>query len=243
MFEVHLDEMIDQEKYFDDSYAELNFADVVAINKFDKRGALDALRDVRKQYKRNHNLWDAEDESLPVIGTIASQFNDPGTNQLYVKLIARLAEKTGSPLTSSFVITDEMSEKIFIIPPHRTRYPSEISENNRKYDQWVAQQATLADKLYRVQGALMELEAATQNTDIELAAAQLRTTYDRLKLDFDPRNWEIIQSWENKRKLYKDPEYSFQVLISEWTPLNGAVGDIATAAVQWPISGDITKTT
>jgi methylmalonyl-CoA mutase len=70
----------------------LDFADVVAINKFDKRGALDALRDVRKQYKRNHNLWDAEDESLPVIGTIASQFNDPGTNRLYVKLISTLVE-------------------------------------------------------------------------------------------------------------------------------------------------------
>ena len=189
----------------------LDFADVVAINKFDKRGALDALRDVRKQYKRNHNLWDADDESLPVIGTIASQFNDPGTNQLYVKLIHTLAEKTGASLQSSFTITDEMSEKVYIIPPNRTRYLSEISENNRGYDQWVAKQAEIADKLYRLQGALNELDASAKSEDATLALTQLRASYDRIKLDLDPHNWEILQTWEKKRALYKDAEYTFQV--------------------------------
>ena len=65
----------------------LDFADVVALNKFDKRGSLDAIRDVKKQYRRNHNLWDAKDEDIPVYGTIASQFNDPGMNNLYKHLI------------------------------------------------------------------------------------------------------------------------------------------------------------
>ena len=189
----------------------LDFADVVAINKFDKRGALDALRDVKKQYRRNHNLWEADDDSLPVVGTIASQFNDPGTNRLYVKLISTLVEKTGAPLASSFKITDEMSEKIFIIPPHRTRYLSEISENNRKYDNWATHQAAIADKLYRIQGAINELEQTGANKDAELASQHLKATFDRIKLDFDPHNWEIIQSWEAKRALYKNPEYSFQV--------------------------------
>jgi methylmalonyl-CoA mutase len=189
----------------------LDFADVVAINKFDKRGALDALRDVRKQYKRNHNLWDAEDDSLPVIGTIASQFNDPGTNQLYVKLIHTLAEKTSAPLSSSFTITNEMSEKVYIIPPNRTRYLSEISESNRGYDQWVDKQAEIADKLYRMQGALAELENMSSSDDSALALKHLQASYDRIKLDMDPHNWEILQSWEKKRALYKDPEYTFQV--------------------------------
>ena len=76
----------------------LDFADVVAINKFDKRGAQDALRDVRKQFKRNHDLWDAQDSDLPVVGTIASQFNDPGTNELYRRMMNTLAEKTGADL-------------------------------------------------------------------------------------------------------------------------------------------------
>ncbi len=80
----------------------LDFADVVAINKFDKRGAQDAVRDVKKQYKRNHQLWDADDDKLPVVGTIASQFNDPGTNNLYVRLMETIKSKTGVDFHSTF---------------------------------------------------------------------------------------------------------------------------------------------
>src|SRR5690606_36972089 len=104
----------------------LDFADVIALNKFDKRGALDALRDVRKQYQRNNQLWDKKVDDMPVFGTIASQFNDPGTNQLYRKVVDTLVAKTGVALESTFVVTNEMSEKVFVIPPSRTRYLSEI---------------------------------------------------------------------------------------------------------------------
>src|SRR5690606_17128444 len=115
----------------------LDFADLVAINKFDKRGSLDALRDVKKQYQRNHQLWNADLDSLPVYGTIASQFNDPGMNTLYKAVMDRINEKAGGSFDSTFEITREMSEKVFVIPPHRTRYLSEIAENNRKYDETV----------------------------------------------------------------------------------------------------------
>jgi methylmalonyl-CoA mutase len=187
----------------------LDFADVVAINKFDKRGALDALRDVRKQYKRNHQLWDADDDTLPVIGTIASQFNDPGTNQLYVQLISRVAEKTGANLKSSFQITDEMSEKVFIIPPNRTRYLSEISENNRTYDRWVNEQCKIAEKLQALHNSIRILEESNdKDTD---TIKILQGSLDRIKLDFDPRNWELLQTWEQKRMLYKNAEYKFKV--------------------------------
>jgi isobutyryl-CoA mutase len=188
----------------------LDFADVVAINKFDKRGALDALRDVRKQYKRNHQLWDAEDDSLPVVGTIASQFNDPGTNELYKKLMDKIVEKTGAPLKSQFAITEAMSEKVYIIPPHRTRYLSEISETNRAYDAWALRQAEIADKLYALQGAIAEMEHQS-GSDQETALRVLKASFDRIKLDLDPHNWEIIQSWPHKRELYKNAEYKFQV--------------------------------
>ena len=73
----------------------LDYADIVCINKFDKAGALDALHDVRKQYKRNHGLWNAKDEELPVIGTSASQFNDEGINELFEKLLHKVERKTG----------------------------------------------------------------------------------------------------------------------------------------------------
>src|SRR3954451_16589968 len=79
----------------------LDFADVVALNKFDKRGAMDALRDVRKQYQRNHKAFAQKVDEMPVVGTIASQFNDPGTNRLYRVLIDRIVDKTKADLTSS----------------------------------------------------------------------------------------------------------------------------------------------
>jgi methylmalonyl-CoA mutase len=125
----------------------LDFADVIALNKFDKRGALDALRDVKKQYQRNHQLWTEKPEDMPVFGTIASQFNDPGTNQLYKHVMDKIAEKTSVALHSTFAITREMSEKIFVIPPHRTRYLSEIAESNRSYDNWVNEQSVTAQKI------------------------------------------------------------------------------------------------
>src|SRR5690606_9144968 len=126
----------------------LDFADIIALNKFDKRGALDAVRDVKKQYKRNHLLFEAKDEDLPVYGTIASQFNDPGMNALYRKIMQTIVEKTGAKLDTTFGVSSETSEKIYIIPPERTRYLSEISENNRAYDKWTLKEGETADKLY-----------------------------------------------------------------------------------------------
>ena len=135
----------------------LDFADLVAINKFDKRGALDALRDVKKQYMRNNDLWDIPQDKLPVFGTIASQFNDPGMNQLYGAIMDELAKKTNSNLNSSYEVSDEMSEKIFVIPPSRVRYLSEISENNRAYDKKVVEQVEVAQKLYGIYKTICSL--------------------------------------------------------------------------------------
>lgn len=182
----------------------LDFADVIALNKFDKRGALDALRDVKKQYQRNHQLFDQNPDDMPVYGTIASQFNDPGTNGLYRVLMNKIVERTGAELESGYEVTAEMSEKIFIIPPQRNRYLSEISENNRSYDEWVAQQAEVADKLYAIQRTI---ESVTDESLTKVLSAEL----DRVKLDLDPHNWELLQSWEEKRKKYTDPIYSFKV--------------------------------
>ena len=189
----------------------LDFADIVAINKFDKRGALDAIRDVKKQYKRNHNLWDAKDEELPVFGTIASQFNDPGTNALYKAIMDKIVDKTGAQdLKSTFNITDEMSEKVFIIPPHRTRYLSEISENNRKYDEWVTQQADIAEKLYGIQTSINTLQNTTLE-DKDRLVKRLQEEFENIKKDLNPHNWDILQHWEAKKAQYKVPEYKFKV--------------------------------
>lgn len=205
----------------------LDFADIVAINKFDKRGALDALRDVKKQYQRNHNLWHEDPETMPVFGTIASQFNDPGTNSLYKAIMDKIVEKTGADLKSTFEITREMSEKVFVIPPSRTRYLSEIAENNRKYDETVLSQVEVAQKLY---GIYKTIESVTNVKialskfgldDESLNKAQtpqnaefvglLKKEFDRVKMNLDPYNWEIIFTWDDKVNKYKNPVYSFKV--------------------------------
>ena len=212
----------------------LDFADLVAINKFDKRGSLDALRDVKKQYQRNHNLWDANLDTLPVFGTIASQFNDPGMNTLYKAIMDKVHEKTNSDLKSTFQITREMSEKIFVIPPHRTRYLSEIAESNRKYDVTAVSQEQVAQKLY---GIFKTLESVSGKSPIlnkagidddsvlpnalELEKAGvaenkiflnlLLNQFEKVKMDLDSYNWEIILTWDEKVNKYKNPVYTFKV--------------------------------
>ncbi|MBI3511000.1 MAG: methylmalonyl-CoA mutase family protein [Bacteroidetes bacterium] len=185
----------------------LDFADVIALNKFDKRGAMDALRDVRKQFKRNHQLWKTDDEKLPVVGTIASQFNDPGMNHLYRRVIDKIAEKTGAKLKSSFRITDEMSEKIYIIPPARTRYLSEITENNRGYDKKAKQQSAIAQDLY----ALKKSIDIFKKNKSEKSAADLEKEYKKLKPELDPKNLKLIEGWPEKAQQYKNEFYKFNV--------------------------------
>ena len=202
----------------------LDFADLVALNKFDKRGALDAIRDVKKQYQRNHNLWDVDTNTMPIFGTIASQFNDPGMNTLYKSIMDKIVEKTGAELQSTFEITREMSEKIFVIPPHRTRYLSEIAENNRKYDETALSQVEVAQKLY---GIFKTVESVSETKPMLTKAGidhnfvipkesqvfmnLLLDQFDKVKMNLDPYNWEIILTWDEKVNKYKNPVYSFKV--------------------------------
>jgi methylmalonyl-CoA mutase len=204
----------------------LDFADLVAINKFDKRGSLDALRDVKKQYMRNNNLWDIPQDELPVFGTIASQFNDPGMNTLYKAIMDKLVEKIDADLKSTFTISKEMSEKIFIIPPSRTRYLSEISENNRAYDKKVREQVEVAQKLFGIFKTLesvLETKPELDKSGIDSKSISsskvenkdfiklLLGEFDRVKLNLNPYNWEIITGWNEKVNRYKNPIYSFKV--------------------------------
>ncbi|MBD3583566.1 methylmalonyl-CoA mutase family protein [Flavobacterium selenitireducens] len=202
----------------------LDFADLVAINKFDKRGALDALRDVKKQFQRNHQLWDADLDTLPVFGTIASQFNDPGMNTLYKAIMDKVHEKTNSGLESSFKISKEMSEKIFVIPPGRTRYLSEIAENNRKYDASANAQQKVAQTLFGIYRTIasvsgqelaltkfgLDSDGVNTNDNAEFIKLLLGE-FDRVKMNLDAYNWEIILNWQEKVTKYKNPVYSFKV--------------------------------
>jgi methylmalonyl-CoA mutase len=187
----------------------LDFADVIALNKFDKRGALDAIRDVKKQYKRNHNLWETPEEEIPVFGTIASQFNDPGMNQLYRAIVGRINEKFGG-LESSFELTAGQSEKIYIIPPARTRYLSEITENNRHYDSWVEEQKEVAQKLYSIHKS-MEAIRETKVDDRDRLLKELQEVYVQVELELDPKNKKWLEEWPAEAERYRDDYYVFKV--------------------------------
>ncbi len=129
----------------------LDYADVICINKFDKAGALDALADVKKQYKRNHQLFAAKDEDIPVIGTTANKFNDDGVNNLFAILLNKIKDKTKICWGNYNVSTEQSGlQDASIIPPKRVRYLSEIAENNRSYDNWVNEQCSIASKLYQI---------------------------------------------------------------------------------------------
>ncbi|WP_026775219.1 methylmalonyl-CoA mutase family protein [Polaribacter sp. Hel_I_88] len=205
----------------------LDFADLVAINKFDKRGALDAVRDVKKQYMRNNNLWDVHMDDMPVFGTIASQFNDPGMNTLYKSIMDKLVEKTNADLKSTMEITKEMSEKIFVIPPARVRYLSEIAESNRSYDDTVDEQVLVAQKLYGIHQTIESItnssaELIKTGLDEDVIINQIKedekdfvklllAQFEKVKMNLNPFNWEIILNWSEKVQKYKDPIYTFKV--------------------------------
>ena len=192
----------------------LDYADLVAINKFDKAGALDALADVRKQYKRNHALWTAKEHELPIIGTIASQFNDAGVNKLFELLIGITENKTGvkwgdNKTLMSAGTKQEEGLKSLIIPPARVRYLSEITAALKEYDQHVEDQSTIATKLYQIHGAI---ELIKENDgEVSGLLKEMEGVKSKLEEELNPVSRTLIQHWPEKMKAYSEDYYEYNV--------------------------------
>ncbi len=193
----------------------LDYADVIAINKFDKAGALDALHDVRKQYKRNHNLWTAKDEDLPIVGTIAAQFNDAGVNELFDQIMLAVEKKTRvgfgiPPLLSTKAVDEATTTKSQIIPPKRVRYLSEIAENNHSYDAWVNEQCLIASKLYQINGVinLQELEGSSKALS---KGEGLNEVYHQLEEQLHPECKKLVHNWNSVTEKYSKDFFEYQV--------------------------------
>jgi methylmalonyl-CoA mutase len=168
----------------------LDFADLVSINKADKQGADDALRDVRKQYRRNHLAFDGPDDDLPIHLTVASDFNDPGTNRFYLALTQRLG------LDSTIDLNVSDAAKHHVVPPNRARYLAEIEEEIARYDEWVEDQSDAAEQLYRLEGAREHLDESL----IEAAEEAL-----------DPENKKALERWEGLVAEYAGEEFIYHV--------------------------------
>jgi isobutyryl-CoA mutase len=210
----------------------LDFADVIAINKFDKRGSLDALRDVRKQWRRNHNAFSQPEENAPVFGTIASQFNDPGMNLLYRELMDALVARTGADLKSQFALSAGMSEKTWIIPPDRSRYLAEIAETCEAADRFAREQAALARRMYQFHGTIEALRANVGKARLEIVEpegpgdvvqvtrrvdgepeflGELVALYEDLAARLDSGCKRMLEEWPATKRRYSAAKYQFQV--------------------------------
>ena len=183
----------------------LDYADIICLNKFDKAGALDALHDVRKQYKRNHNLWDAKDTALPIVGTIAAQFNDAGVNELFERLMEAVASKCGVAFKGTIQhhehSTDTFSQST-IIPPKRVRYLAEIAETNAEYNSWVEEQRDLASKYYQLNGAKKLLPDILKYID---------ETEKNVIKKISSDNLDLIHNWQKVVERYQKDFYEFEV--------------------------------
>jgi LAO/AO transport system ATPase len=200
----------------------LDFADLVALNKFDKRGALDAIRDVRKQYKRNHQLFAAKDEDIPVYGTMASQFNDPGMNTLFSALMAAVKIKTDTDFFEAkgerLTTKGKESEKIYIIPPDRVRYLAEIAESSADYDQWVNEQCKIAQQLFQIHGVIELLSnvktqyLASPNPHKEPQnIASLQEIQQHLEDHLHPECKRLLNQWPETIKQYTAENFIYKV--------------------------------
>jgi methylmalonyl-CoA mutase len=204
----------------------LDFADLIVLNKFDKRGAEDALRDIRKQWKRNHVAFDVGDDDVPVYPTIASQFNDPGVSWMFAELCRRVADKVGlDPARWSPDIDTSIREPraTAMIPGSRIRYLAEIAEQGREINRRIDSQAELASRLQHLYESLKSLadealpaefdaysqDALTAGGDRTLLV--LRQRYQETLDALSTESLKLLREWPQRRQSVTSDTYSYEV--------------------------------
>ena len=207
----------------------LDFADLIAINKFDKPGSLDAIRDVRKQYRRNRTLWDVADADLPVFATVASQFNDGGMNRLSAAVLERIEGRTGVRFDPQGGLPTR-DERPPLIAAERSRYLAEICEISAAYDNFVRTQVSLARRLYQLDGTLRQfreragqatVDVRTEGSQVVRAErreteapgwlAELEAEQRRLERELAPDCKHILEEWPELVARYRADRYEYRV--------------------------------
>ncbi|MFC2948934.1 fused isobutyryl-CoA mutase/GTPase IcmF [Virgibacillus sediminis] len=182
----------------------IDFADFIVINKFEQKGSEDALNQVRKQYQRSHMLFHEDMEKFPVFGTIASQFNDAGTNALFASLIDKLNEEYGWQEELTFdrhVIAEKQN---LIITNERRHYLQEIAQYVRSYHEKTKKQSEVATKLYQLQGAMDVVEDETASEAMEQA-------FNHYRNQLDAGSQTLLDSWEETKEQYSRDKMTFTV--------------------------------
>ncbi|MBW1615559.1 MAG: methylmalonyl-CoA mutase family protein [Deltaproteobacteria bacterium] len=188
----------------------LDYADLIAINKFEKKGSEDALRDVRKQFLRNKNAWEQKPENMPIYGTIASKFNDDGVTALYFALIEAINKNTGVAFKSRIAAPNikYSTSKTIIIPPEKIRYLSEISDAVRKYHEQTETTAQNIEKAWHLKKAAEIIEKEDKPSELfKTLKNQIKTAEE--KIDKETEN--LIKDWDKIRQNYKKEEFVYTV--------------------------------
>jgi isobutyryl-CoA mutase len=199
----------------------LDFADLVAVNKYDRQGSEDAIHDVRKQIQRNRLAFHAPLEDLPVYGSIASRFNDDGVTSLYVGLLDTMREKTGVDWTTSLSPRPDKkpSSRTIIIPPERTGYLSEIAEASRRYREWGESQEKLVRKIWQLDAAVNALREQGLDEHSE-PIHHIKHLQEQIESQLDPRALRLVGEWPDLREAYSADAYVYRVRDKEIrTPL------------------------
>lgn len=186
----------------------IDYADLIVINKFERQGSEDALRQVRKQYQRSHNLFDKEPEELPVYGTIASQFNDEGTNTLFVAFLEKIQEKFGGEWSTKLQKSDKVVKQNIIIPNSRRHYLREIADTVRNYHKQAEEQVKIARQLFQVTGTIEVLKTKEANNEVIASLEALKTSIEER---LTPESKKILQEWPSRLKQYSGKQFVTKV--------------------------------
>lgn len=177
----------------------IDYADLIVINKYERKGSEDAKNQVQKQYQRSHTLFDRETSEMPVYGTIASQFNDPGTNALFAVLIEKLNEKAGTNWSTTFSKEAEVYKQNVIIPTDRRYYLREISETVRLYHKRAGEQVKLARRLFQLEGAIV---AVKENGGDAAVVESLESSKKETASKLSAETKNILAGWRELKEKY-----------------------------------------
>jgi methylmalonyl-CoA mutase len=191
----------------------LDFADLVVVNKFEKRGAEDAVRDVRKQVQRNRKAWDKSTEEMPVYGTISSKFNDDGVTALYHALLDNISDKTGVQFEAGLPRPDTKisTSKTIIIPPERTRYLSEIADTVRDYHKTTREQADAIRKAWHLRETAKAIGAEYMNDGSSDLLARLKEEILTAESAIEPESQHLVDEWQNIKTIYSQNDFVYEV--------------------------------
>ncbi|GLI82802.1 Fused isobutyryl-CoA mutase [Rossellomorea marisflavi] len=183
----------------------IDYADLIVINKFERKGSEDARRQVQKQYQRSHLLFDQDLDEMPVYGTIASQFNDPGTNALFAAVVDTVNGKMNLGWETGFSKNVDVEKQNVIIPNDRRYYLREIAETVRNYHRKAEEQSDLARRLFQLEGAI---EAVGEQGDV---TTSLTTLKDEVEKKLTEQSKEILGGWENLKETYSKDSFVTKV--------------------------------